>query len=219
MRLREITLRKELGIKITQADVAKMKNINATIQKALKSGNAQDLEAGEGAAKELHNILINKMVPDMMQIGAYIVTQLEKGCATYSKKDPAWAQACKELPQIRTEILRGIHGQGLKPFQGTKKSGEKIVNIFGKSYIVPANAQPTNSRMGIDPNTQNDDLPLVPKEGIGEQTNASSIATVSGNVGTMQSRSMYNADGTMKNGADFGNLLGGKKKSKKTKKA
>ena len=35
MRLREITLRKELGIK-SQADVAKMKNINATIQKALK---------------------------------------------------------------------------------------------------------------------------------------------------------------------------------------
>ena len=62
MRLREITLRKELGIKVTQADVAKMKNINATIQKALKSGNAQDLEAGEGAAKELPNILINKMV-------------------------------------------------------------------------------------------------------------------------------------------------------------
>ena len=28
---------------------------------------------------------------------------------------------------------------------------------------------------------------LYPKEGIGEQTNASSIATVSGNVGTMQS--------------------------------
>ena len=203
MRLREITLRKELGIKITQADVAKMKNINATIQKALKSGNAQDLEAGEGAAKELHNILINKMVPDMMQIGAYIVTQLEKGCATYSKKDPAWAQACKELPQIRTEILRGIHGQGLKPFQGTKKSGEKIVNIFGKSYIVPANVQPANAQ----------------PESIGEQTNASSIATVSGNVGTMQSRSMYNADGTMKNGVDYDNLLGGKKKAKKTRKA
>ena len=203
MKIYEITLRKELGIKITQADVAKMKNINATIQKALKSGNAQDLEAGEGAAKELHNILINKMVPDMMQIGAYIVTQLEKGCATYSKKDPAWAQSCKELPKIRTEILRGIHGQGLKPFQGTKKSGEKIVNIFGKSYIVPANAQPANAQ----------------PESIGEQTNASSIATVSGNVGTMQSRNMYNADGTMKNGADYDNLLGGKKKAKKTRKA
>ena len=54
---------------------------------------------------------------------------------------------------------------------------------------------------------------------IPENTNASSIATVSGNVGPMQSRNMYNADGTMKNGADFGNLLGGKKKSKKTKKA
>ena len=52
-----------------------------------------------------------------------------------------------------------------------------------------------------------------------EDTNASSIATVSGNVGTMQSRSMYNADGTMKNGADYGNLLGGKKKTTKKKKA
>ena len=62
MKIYEITLRKELGIKVTQADVAKMKNINATIQKALNPGNAQDLEAGEGAAKELPNILINKMV-------------------------------------------------------------------------------------------------------------------------------------------------------------
>ena len=65
--------------------------------------------------------------------------------------------------------------------------------------------------------------PIIPNNlkfnSIPENTNASSIATVSGNVGTMQSRNMYNADGTMKNGADFGNLLGGKKKSKKTKKA
>ena len=52
-----------------------------------------------------------------------------------------------------------------------------------------------------------------------EDTTASSIATVNGNVGTMQSRSMYNADGTMKNGADYGNLLGGKKKTTKKKKA
>ncbi len=65
--------------------------------------------------------------------------------------------------------------------------------------------------------------PIIPNNlkfnSIPENTNASSIATVSGNVGPMQSRNMYNADGTMKNGADFGNLLGGKKKSKKTKKA
>jgi hypothetical protein len=49
---------------------------------------------------------------------------------------------------------------------------------------------------------------------------ASSIATVVGNVGERpQSRNMYNADGTMKNGLEYGNLLGGKKKSKKKKQA
>lgn len=49
---------------------------------------------------------------------------------------------------------------------------------------------------------------------------ASSVATVSGNVGGRpQSRNMYNADGTMKNGLEYGNLLGGKKKSKKNKQA
>ena len=47
---------------------------------------------------------------------------------------------------------------------------------------------------------------------------ASSIATVSGNVGTMRSRNMYNADGTMKNGLEFGNLLGGRSKPNKKKK-
>jgi hypothetical protein len=48
---------------------------------------------------------------------------------------------------------------------------------------------------------------------------AASIAAVPGGVGTMISRNMYNADGTMKNGLDSDNLLGGKKKSKKRKKA
>jgi len=48
---------------------------------------------------------------------------------------------------------------------------------------------------------------------------ASSVATVVGNVGRTQSRNMYNADGTMKNGLEYGNLLGGKKKSKKKKQA
>ena len=59
-------------------------------------------------------------------------------------------------------------------------------------------------------------MQIQPKESIGEQTNASPTVTVSGNVGTMQSLSMYNADGTMKNGVDYDNLLGGKKKAKKT---
>ena len=49
-------------------------------------------------------------------------------------------------------------------------------------------------------------------------TSASSIATVSGNLGPMQSRNMYNADGTMVNALDYGNLLGGTAKPKKKKK-
>jgi len=185
----------KLSIKTTKSDVAKMQSIHAKMKQAAASGDA---DTGFQAGAELGDMLMNKVYPDMLQVGAYIVNELEKACAKYSKKDPKWNQACKELPQTKMAILKQIHGQGLKPFQGTQKRGEKIINIFGKSYIVPANTQP---------------------ESMGEQTNASSIATVSGNVGTMQSRSMYNADGTMKNGADFGNLLGGKKKAKKTRKA
>jgi len=48
---------------------------------------------------------------------------------------------------------------------------------------------------------------------------ASSVASVPGTMGGTQSRNMYNADGTMKNGLEYGNLLGGKKKSKKKKQA
>jgi hypothetical protein len=48
---------------------------------------------------------------------------------------------------------------------------------------------------------------------------ASSVASVPGAMSGTQSRNMYNADGTMKNGLEYGNLLGGKKKSKKKKQA
>lgn len=51
------------------------------------------------------------------------------------------------------------------------------------------------------------------------ENSASSIAVVSGNLGPMQSRNMYNADGTMKNGLEFANILGGGQKPKKKKKS
>ena len=55
---------------------------------------------------------------------------------------------------------------------------------------------------------------------LSETTTASgSISVAVKPVGKMQSRSMYNADGTMKNGLEYGNLLGGKKKTKKNKQA
>jgi hypothetical protein len=50
------------------------------------------------------------------------------------------------------------------------------------------------------------------------ENTASSIAVVTGNLGPMQSRNMYNADGTMKNGLEFANILGGGSKPKKKKK-
>ena len=131
----------KLSIKTTKADVAKMKDINARMQQAARTGDA---DAGFRAGAELGDILQNKLYPDLLAVGAYIVNELEKACAKYSKKDPKWNQACKELPQTKMAILKQIHGQGLKPFQGSKKSGEKIVNIFGKSYVVPAAASTQN---------------------------------------------------------------------------
>ena len=306
----------KISIKTSQADVAKMKDINARMQQALKTGDA---DAGFMAGAELGDILQNKLYPDLLAVSAYIVNELEKGCAKYSKKDPKWNQACKELPQTKMAILKQIHGQGLKPFQGSKKSGEKIVNIFGKSYIVPAGASKQNVGEEDDPFIKSIDnsfgkgpvarqigfsptgelykaiyraiKAVMPEadeaevkkaaksatdsmqESIGEDMNAiiakkgkekhgekymdaaRSMAqqkgrkltpderdrlrnkhsdnrkkaneTVAGDVGSiaqsmnkgnMVRRNIYNADGTMKNGLDFGNLLGGSSKPKKAKK-
>ena len=49
-------------------------------------------------------------------------------------------------------------------------------------------------------------------------TSAGAVASVSGNLGPMQSRNMDNTDGTIKNGLEFANLLGGAAKPKKKKK-
>ena len=308
----------KLSIKTTKADVAKMKDINARMQQAAKTGDA---DAGFMAGAELGDILQNKLYPDLLAVGAYIVNELEKACAKYSKKDPKWNQACKELPQTKMAILKQIHGQGLKPFQGSKKSGEKIVNIFGKSYIVPAGASKQNVGEAYDPKhghdsnshvvkhkddngkaywavynhnkgkggkivktfysekgasefaRKNHDALMSDKIKANEDMNAivakqgkkkhgqkymdaaramaqkkgrkltpderdklrdkhsdnrkKANETVAGDVGSiaqsmnkgnMVRRNIYNADGTMKNGLDFGNLLGGSSKPKKAKK-
>ena len=240
----------KISIKTSQADVAKMKDINARMQQALKTGDA---DAGFMAGAELGDILQNKLYPDLLAVSAYIVNELEKGCAKYSKKDPKWNQACKELPQTKMAILKQIHGQGLKPFQGSKKSGEKIVNIFGKSYIVPAGASKQN--VGEDMNAiiakqgkkkhgqkymdaaramaQEKGRKLTPDERDklrdkhsdnrkkpANETVAGDVGSVAQNMtpGKMISRNMYNSNGTMKNGLDYGNILGGPSKPKKAKK-
>jgi len=55
------------------------------------------------------------------------------------------------------------------------------------------------------------------RQDVGETT-AGAVASVAQPMGKMMSRNMYNADGTMKNGLDHGNILGGPAKPKKTKK-
>ena len=55
---------------------------------------------------------------------------------------------------------------------------------------------------------------------LSETTTASgSISVAVKPVGKMQSRNMYNADGTMKNALDNDKLMAGKKKTKKNKQA
>jgi hypothetical protein len=52
-----------------------------------------------------------------------------------------------------------------------------------------------------------------------ETTSAGSVAAVAGGMGAVQKRNMYNADGTMKNALDTGDLLGGVAPSSKKKKS
>jgi len=54
---------------------------------------------------------------------------------------------------------------------------------------------------------------------LGETTSSGNIAVAVKPVGKMQSRTMYNADGTMKNALDSDKLMAGKKKPKKNKQA
>lgn len=56
------------------------------------------------------------------------------------------------------------------------------------------------------------------RQDVGETTTAGSVATAAQPMGQMISRSMYNKDGTMKNGLDFQNVVGGPSKPKKAKK-
>lgn len=91
-----------------------------------------------------------------------------------------------------------------------------------KAYDEMMAQMPTLQKMANDSKKMAVKYGAAGRQDVGETATgmgASSVATVVGNVGTTQSRNMYNADGTMKNGLEYGNLLGGKKKSKKKKQA
>ena len=53
------------------------------MQQAPKTGDA---DAGFMAKQNLEIYWRNKLYPDLLAVSAYIVNELEKGCAKYSKK-------------------------------------------------------------------------------------------------------------------------------------
>ena len=57
------------------------------------------------------------------------------------------------------------------------------------------------------------------KNKMDETTSAGSVAAVASGMGAVQKRNMYNADGTMRNALDTGDLLGGATPSSKKKKS
>jgi hypothetical protein len=203
MKVNEILV--EFQPRTTKADVAKMKNINANVQQAMANGDA---DAGFEAGAELGDMLMNKVYPDMLQVITKMVNELEIACRKYAK-DPRWAKACKELPKIKAELKAQrmtTYGQG----QGRQDVGEG--RLKSKKYKKSYKAAKSSGRR--KKKKLRDDVSET-ATGMG----AASVATVSANVGPMVKRNMYNADGTMKNGIDYGNLLGGKKKTKKKQKA
>lgn len=107
----------------SQKDVEKMKNINANVKQAMATGDA---DAGFKAGMELGDILMDKVLPDMLQVITKMVNELEVACKKYAN-DPRWAQACKELPKVKADLKAqrmATYGQG----QGRQDVGEEDIS-------------------------------------------------------------------------------------------
>ena len=109
------------------------------------------------------------------------------------------------------EIVKAAQ-QGMVRGSITDQALAMVKNLIAKAQAMGATDAPDPAP--IQQPAQIDDKEF---EGMYE-TFSGDIGSIATPVAPMQRRNMYNADGTMKNGADFGNLLGGKKKSTKTKK-
>ena len=126
-----------------------------------------------------------------------------------SKRD---AKPSVEIMKIMNQAMKDMIAQKIKFAKNVSKSSGTDPKAIDKMLA----KQPPLSADGANPMFK-DKFSKTNETATG--MGASSVATVSGNVGRTQSRNMYNADGTMKNGLEYGNLLGGKKKSKKKKQA
>lgn len=116
----------------------------------------------------------------------------------------------KFFQQFTTAIKKGIDNGSYGPNE---------LPLMQKAYDEMMAQMPALQKMANDSKRMAVKYGGAGRQDVDEDTTASSIATSVGNVGGKPlSRTMYNADGTMKNGADFDNLLGGKKKPKNKKK-
>jgi hypothetical protein len=90
----------EFKAQTTQADVAKAKQIAANVKQANATGDA---DAAMAAGAALGNMLMDKVMPDMIRFMDYAVRELEKSCKKYAN-DPNWAEECKKMPQLKADL-------------------------------------------------------------------------------------------------------------------
>jgi len=183
---------------------SRLQSIGQKIRQAQISGDAT---AVMQAGAEMEPILKNEIMPGMYRV----LDQFIRGMEEALEKDPNHPDAERvrqELPKLKAELEQSKRDsmQAGMANLGRQDVGEG--RLKSKSYKKSYKAAKASGRRRMK--SLRDDVNET-ATGMG----ASSIASVSGNVGTMQGRNMYNADGTMKNGVDFDNLLGGKKKTKK----
>ena len=179
------------------AEMPKLKQMAADSRKmAVQHGGAGRQDVGEDQTKR-----------DFAPTKADAMSAQGTAAVLKSKRD---TKPSVEMMKIMNQQMKNMIAQKIKFANNVSKSSGTDPKAVDKMLA----KQPP---LGVDNAKFKDKFSKTNETASG--MGASSVATVVGNVGRTQSRNMYNADGTMKNGLEYGNLLGGKKKSKKNKQA
>ena len=130
----------------------------------------------------------------------------EKGASEFARKnhDSLMSDKLKANEDMNAIVAK----------QGKKKHGQKYMDA------ARAMAQEKGRKLTPDERDKLRDKHSNNRKNANETISAGSIASVAQNMnsGNIISRNMYNKNGTMKNGLDYGNILGGPSKPKKAKK-
>ena len=115
----------------------------------------------------------------------------------------------QQAQQLAREDMNAIVAK-----QGKKKHGQKYMDA------ARAMAQEKGRKLTPDERDKLRDKHSDNRKKPANETVAGDVGSVAQNMtpGKMISRNMYNSNGTMKNGLDYGNILGGPSKPKKAKK-